>query len=72
MSENLFNNPYGSRGQTKVDITFNELYALVREKLDYFHPDHSDPDAFCQDLGCRIEKKMGIFPNVPGPHTSED
>jgi len=56
----------GLRGQTEIEgVTFKTLYKLVREKLDYYHPDHSDPDAFCQDLCCLIEKEMGIYPNVP-------
>lgn len=62
--EQLFNNHNGKRGSTKVDLTFAELYDLVREKLEYYRD--GDPDAFCQDLGCRIEKKMGIYPNVSG------
>ena len=24
-----------------------------------------DPMAFCQNLGCEVERAMGIFPNVP-------
>lgn len=60
----LFNHPQSKRAQTKVNITFAELYKIVNTKLNYFHPDKSDPDAFCQDMCCLIEKKMGIYPNV--------
>lgn len=52
------------RGDTEARISFDDLYRIVREKLNYFHPDRSDPDAFCQDMCVRIEKKMGIYPNV--------
>lgn len=52
------------RGNTKIDITFEELYEIVRKKLAYFDADKADPDAFCQDMCCLIEKKMGIYPNV--------
>lgn len=52
------------RGDTEVRVSFDDLYRIVREKLNYFHPDRSDPDAFCQDMCVRIEKKMGIYPNV--------
>ena len=60
----LFNHPDSNRASTEVKITFAELYKIVRTKLDYFHPDKSDPDAFCQDMCCLIEKKMGIYPNL--------
>lgn len=60
----LFNHPDSNRAQTEVKITFEQLYKIVREKLYYFHPDTSDPDAFCQDMCCRIEEIMGIFPNI--------
>jgi hypothetical protein len=56
----------GTRGQTKIEnVTYKQVYDLVRRKLEYFHPDKSDPDAFCQDLCCLIEKAQGIYPNVP-------
>jgi hypothetical protein len=51
------------RGNTVITITFAEMYKLVRERLNYY-TDDSDPDAFCQNLCCEIEKKMGIYPNV--------
>lgn len=60
----LFNHPQSPRAQTRVNITFEELYDIVLEKLNYYTP-NSDPDAFCQDMCCQIEKKMGIYPNVP-------
>lgn len=56
----------GTRGQTEIKgVTFAEVYDIVLRKLEYFHPERSDPDAFCQDMCCEIEKKMGIYPNVP-------
>lgn len=35
----------------------NDLYSLDWDKLD--------PVAICQNLGCEVERLMGIFPNVP-------
>lgn len=56
----------GTRGETKIEgVTYRQLYDIVRKKLDYFHPDSSDPDAFCQDMCCQVEKAQGIYPNVP-------
>jgi hypothetical protein len=61
------------RGAQEIKgVTMRQLYAIVREKLDYYHPDRSDPDAFCQDMCCRIEKAMGIYPNVPGLVVDDD
>ena len=63
MSDNQFTS---TRGETKIEgVTYADVYRIVRRKLDYFHPDQSDPDAFCQDMCCQIEKLQGIFPNVP-------
>lgn len=67
----LFNHPQSDRAQTTVSVSFAELYKIVRNKLDYFHPDKSDPDAFCQDMCVQIEKKMGIFPNIPAALKTE-
>jgi hypothetical protein len=61
----LFNHPQSDRSQTIATISFADLYKIVRNKLDYYHQDRSDPDAFCQDMCCQIEKAMGIYPNVP-------
>jgi hypothetical protein len=72
VSKQLFNSPNGERSSRHVDLPFRDLYAIVREKLNYFHPDRSDPDAFCQDMCVRIEKRMGIFPNVPGLTPTND
>jgi hypothetical protein len=56
----------GERGLTEISgVTYRQLYDIVRRKLDYFHPDRSDPDAFCQDMCCQVEKAQGIYPNVP-------
>lgn len=58
--------PQYERGQTEIaKITYAQLYAIVLHKLEDFHPDRSDPDAFCQDLCCEVEKVQGIYPNVP-------
>jgi hypothetical protein len=57
----------GTRGDTEVSgVTYRQLYDIVRRKLDWYHPDRSDPDAFCQDMCCLVEKAQGIYPNVPG------
>jgi len=61
----LFNHPESPRAQTRVNVSFEELYKIVRRKLEYYSHT-SDPDAFCQDMCCQIERKMGIYPNVPG------
>lgn len=56
----------GTRGETEISgVTYEQLYMIVRRKLDYFHPDKCDPDAFCQDMCCQVEKAQGIYPNVP-------
>jgi hypothetical protein len=56
---------YGIRGETLIEnVSYRDLYKIVLDKLEYYHPDRCDPEAFCQDLCCRIEKKQGIFPNV--------
>jgi hypothetical protein len=61
----------GERGLTEISgVTYRQLYDIVRRKLDYFHPDRSDPDAFCQDMCCQVEKAQGIYPNVPGLNPS--
>ncbi len=52
---------------TKVDIGTwrpQDVYKLNWE--------HIDPLAVAQNLSCRIEKMMGIFPNVPEILTKED
>lgn len=61
----LFDHPQSPRAQTMVSISFADLYKIVCGKLEYFDPATSDPDAFCQDMCCQIEKKMGIYPNIP-------
>ena len=35
----------------------NDLYKINLDKLD--------PMAICQNLGCEVERLMGIFPNIP-------
>ena len=56
----------GTRGETEIKgISFKDMYELVLARIEYFHPDKCDPDAFCQNICCEIEKKMGIYPNVP-------
>lgn len=55
----------GKRGLTEIrGVTYRQLYDIVRRKLDWYHPDRSDPVAFCQDMCCQIEKIQGIYPNV--------
>ena len=34
--------------------------------------DDMDPMAISQNLGCNIERAMGIFPNVPGLESTDD
>lgn len=44
--------------ECKGEVTLNDIYKLDLNKID--------PIAWSQNLTCRIEKMMGIFPNVPG------
>lgn len=37
-------------------LNYNDLFT--------FNMDEMDPVAFIQNLGCQVEKMMGIFPNV--------
>lgn len=39
-------------------FNYNDLYDLPIEEID--------PVAFIQNLCCRVEKEMGIFPNIKG------
>lgn len=58
----------GLRGQTQVTgLTYSQLYNIVRERIEYFRERSSDPDAFCQNVCCEVEKVAGIYPNVPKP-----
>jgi hypothetical protein len=55
----------GTRGETQISgVTYRQVYNIVREKLEYFDSDRDDPDAFCQDMCCLIEKAQGIYPNI--------
>jgi hypothetical protein len=56
----------GERGAYAANVTIGDIYKIVFRKLEYFHPDRCDPDAFCQDICCQIEKLNGTYPNVPG------
>jgi len=62
----LFNHKDSPRAQTKVDVTFLQLYGIVRSKLDTFDTLVCDPDAFCQQMCVQIERQMGIYPNIEG------
>lgn len=63
----------GERGETEIrGVTIKQVYEIVRNKLNYFDTYKSDPDAFCQDVCCRIEKRMGIYPNVPFAKDASD
>lgn len=55
----------GERGDYPANVTLADIYKIVRRKLEWFHPERSDPDAFCQDMCCQIEKLNGTYPNVP-------
>ena len=45
------------------NISWNDIYKLDLDKID--------PIAWSQNMMCRIEKLMGIFPNVPKPKIKE-
>lgn len=40
--------------------TWNDVYEALR-KADF------DPRAVCQNAMCEMERRMGIFPNIPAP-----
>lgn len=63
MGIQLFTNPE-HRGAAVLTIKMHEIYTIIRERLNYVDGNF-DPDAVCQNICCEIEKKMGIFPNVP-------
>ena len=65
MSEHLFNNPRGQRGQAVITIPMHELYELLYNKIIYIQDDF-DPEALCQGICVEIEKHQGTFPNLPG------
>jgi hypothetical protein len=61
----LFNHNQSPRAQTKVEgLTYQDIYSIIRERLEYVDGNF-DPDAVCQAICCEIEKKQGIYPNVP-------
>lgn len=66
MAIQLFNNKEG-RGGNMVNISFADLYYIVRDRIEYMciGKQSIDPDAVCQNVCVEIEKKMGTFPNVP-------
>jgi len=61
----------GKRGEAPANVTISDIYKIVLERLQYYHPDRCDPDAFCQAVCCEIEKKNGTYPNVPGLERSD-
>ena len=46
--------------------TWNDVYEAIAADPDF------DPVAVRQALTCEIEKRMGIYPNVPRAHTGEE
>lgn len=53
-------------GQRAEDgtLNYNDLFEMDLSQMD--------PVAFIQNLSCRVEKAMGIHPNVPTLHTDAD
>lgn len=45
-------------------LNYNDVYKLDLSKMD--------PLALMQNVCCRVEMRMGIYPNVPGLETSND
>jgi hypothetical protein len=62
----------GERGAHAANVKVSDVYRIVLERLQYFHPDRCDPDAFCQAVCCEIEKLNGTYPNVPGLEATDD
>ncbi len=59
----------GVRGDQEVSgVTMRDLYKIVRDRIEYncMGEQSIDPDAVAQNFCCEVEKKMGIYPNVPG------
>jgi hypothetical protein len=54
------------RARTKITITFEQLYGILLKRVDHFDHNRDDPDAFCQQVCCEVEKAMGIYPNIKG------
>lgn len=54
----------GVRGLTMVSLSVRDLYKIARACIERMG-DRPDIDAVCQNICVDIEKKMGIFPNVP-------
>lgn len=48
--------------------TWNDVYDALNTDPDF------DPKAVCQNMLCEMERRMGIYPNVPGltPDPEED
>lgn len=51
------------RHKHAVDLPMDVLLAIVRERLSYANTG-TDLDALTQQIGCEIERAMGIFPNT--------
>ncbi len=49
------------RLKRNVSLPMDELLAIFRERLSYYHPDRSDPDAVTQMAMCEIERAMGVY-----------
>ena len=53
-----------------------ELYEIadkaLHENMYEVDLNHIDPGAWWQNMACRIEKRMGIYPNVPPLTAQED
>jgi hypothetical protein len=66
MTDHTFATEISARGRQEISkITMSELYQIIGERLQYYSSGYSDPDAFCQNVCCEVEKAMGIYPNVP-------
>lgn len=48
-----------------------ELACLCENDLYGFNLDRLDPMAIVQNLGCEVEKLMGIYPNLPSDDRAE-
>lgn len=45
-------------------LNYNDVYKLDTSRMD--------PLALVQNVTCRVERRMGIFPNVPGLEANDD
>lgn len=62
-----YDNPHYQELQRRADdgtLNWNDLYELDISEMD--------PIALVKNVSCRVEKAMGIWPNLPKPRCEDD